>query len=47
MEILSKRLDIPIEEVTKRGGDSWLVRPMGEDFAEGSAAPERSRIPKN
>ncbi len=48
MEILSKRLDVPIEEVTKRGGDSWLVRPMGEDFApEGSAAPGRNRIPKN
>ncbi|HEY3452435.1 MAG TPA: NAD(P)/FAD-dependent oxidoreductase [Myxococcales bacterium] len=28
MEILSKRLQIPITEVTKRGGDSWLVRPM-------------------
>lgn len=30
MEILSKRLEIPVTEVTKRGGDSWLVRPMEE-----------------
>jgi len=30
MEILSKRLSIPLEDVTKRGGESWLVRPMSE-----------------
>ncbi len=28
MEILSERLQIPIEEVTKRGSDSWIVTPM-------------------
>lgn len=30
MEILSKRLAIPLTEVTKRGGDSWIARPMEE-----------------
>jgi len=33
MEILSRRLEIPLGEVTKRGGDSWIVRPMEEDGA--------------
>jgi glycerol-3-phosphate dehydrogenase len=28
MEILARRLSIPIHEVTKRGGKSWIVRPM-------------------
>lgn len=28
MEILSRRLEIPITSVTKRGGGSWMVQPM-------------------
>lgn len=28
MDILSKRLDKPFEDITKRGGDSWIVRKM-------------------
>jgi glycerol-3-phosphate dehydrogenase len=28
MDILSKRLGMPFEEITKRGGDSWVVRKM-------------------
>ncbi len=28
MDILSERLEVPLEEVTKRGGDSWMVTPM-------------------
>ncbi len=31
MDILSERLRIPLEEVTKRGGGSWLVAPMRND----------------
>ena len=31
MEMLSERLGIPLHEVTKRGGDSWLVIPMTRD----------------
>ncbi|MBU0544556.1 MAG: NAD(P)/FAD-dependent oxidoreductase [Proteobacteria bacterium] len=31
MDILSKRLDKPFEEITKRGGDSWVVRKMTDD----------------
>lgn len=30
MEILARRLDIPVHAVTKRGGGSWIVRPMEE-----------------
>jgi glycerol-3-phosphate dehydrogenase len=25
MEILSKELNIPIDEITKSGGDSWML----------------------
>ena len=25
MELLSQELDIPITEITKRGGDSWII----------------------
>ncbi len=39
MEILAEKLDIPIHEVTKRGGDSWLVIPM-----EGSHEPEPEEV---
>ena len=39
MEILSERLDVPLHEVTKRGGDSWLVFPT-EDLPERSAQEE-------
>ena len=28
MEILSRRLGVPLHEVTKRGGESWIARPM-------------------
>ena len=28
MEILARRLGIPIHEVTKRGGESWIVTPI-------------------
>ncbi len=28
MDILSKRLNIPLTEVTKRGGESWIIGPM-------------------
>lgn len=35
MEILASRLGVPLQEVTKRGGGSWLVRPM-EDAPEGA-----------
>jgi glycerol-3-phosphate dehydrogenase len=28
MEILAKRLGVPLHAVTKRGGGSWIVRPM-------------------
>jgi glycerol-3-phosphate dehydrogenase len=34
MEILSRRLDVPLASVTKRGGDSWIVKPLSD---EGSA----------
>ncbi len=37
MDILSKRLEIPVEKVTKRGGDSWVVLPMDGD-GNGQAA---------
>jgi len=29
MDILSRRLDKPIEEISKRGGGSWIARKMG------------------
>ncbi len=37
MEMLAEKLDIPLHEVTKRGGGSWLVIPMesGGSNAEG------------
>ncbi|MBW2732207.1 MAG: (2Fe-2S)-binding protein, partial [Deltaproteobacteria bacterium] len=28
MQILSNRLNVPLEALSKRGGDSWLVTPM-------------------
>ena len=28
MDILSKRLDLPLTDITKRGGDSWIIMPM-------------------
>jgi len=31
MQLLSERLGLPIEAITKRGGDSWLVIPRLED----------------
>lgn len=31
MDILSKRLDLPLDKVTKRGGGSWVVLPMDDD----------------
>ncbi|MCP5367734.1 MAG: NAD(P)/FAD-dependent oxidoreductase [Hyphomicrobiales bacterium] len=37
MELLSREMGIPIEQVTKRGGGSWLVCRR-EDLEEGSAA---------
>ena len=36
MEMLSERLGIPLHEVTKRGGDSWLVIPMTRDSDDDS-----------
>jgi glycerol-3-phosphate dehydrogenase len=42
MEILSTRLGVPLHEVTKRGGGSWIARPM-EDAAGGAEAPEGER----
>jgi hypothetical protein len=42
MEMLSERLGIPLHEVTKRGGDSWLVIPMergsDDDGEQGSCS---------
>lgn len=34
MEILARRLHVPLEAVTKRGGDSWIVRPMANGTEE-------------
>lgn len=34
MEILARRLDVPLEQVTKRGGGSWVVQPMDDEAAE-------------
>ena len=33
MELLSKELGIPIHEITKRGGGSWIIRPEYEEVA--------------
>jgi glycerol-3-phosphate dehydrogenase len=41
MEMLSERLEIPLHEVTKRGGNSWIVIPMTQD-AKGGAEIERT-----
>jgi glycerol-3-phosphate dehydrogenase len=30
MDILARRMDLPIEKITKRGGDSWIVQPMDD-----------------
>jgi hypothetical protein len=30
MEILSKRLDRPLHEITKRGGESWIALPTSD-----------------
>jgi len=38
MEILSKRLDIPLHAITKRGGGSWLAMPMADE--QGAAEGE-------
>ncbi|MCG8510439.1 MAG: (2Fe-2S)-binding protein, partial [Rhodospirillales bacterium] len=27
MELLSQELDLPMTEITKRGGGSWVLRP--------------------
>ncbi|MBN2800642.1 MAG: NAD(P)/FAD-dependent oxidoreductase [Deltaproteobacteria bacterium] len=31
MELLQEELDIPFHSLTKRGGGSWMVTPMGEE----------------
>ncbi len=31
MDILARRLEVPVESITKRGGGSWIVRPMDGD----------------
>jgi hypothetical protein len=28
MDILAERLGVPFDKITKRGGDSWIVREM-------------------
>ncbi len=30
MELLSRKMDVPIPEITKRGGESWVVKPRTE-----------------
>ena len=30
LELLAGELDVPLSEVTKRGGESWLVIERGE-----------------
>ena len=35
MDILAKRLDLPMEKITKRGGDSWIVQPMDDTVPHG------------
>jgi glycerol-3-phosphate dehydrogenase len=42
MEMLSERLGIPLHEVTKRGGDSWVVIPMTQG-AEAGGEVDRER----
>jgi len=37
MQILADRMDVPFEKVTKRGGHSWVVKPM---TAQGTEAPK-------
>jgi len=29
MELLARELDVPITDITKRGGNSWIIRARG------------------
>ena len=46
MEILSRRLDKPIHEITKRGAGSWIARPMEDGGVEGEAQAQTNREEK-
>ena len=39
MELLARQLGIPITEVTKRGGDSWIARPREDPSVGEEVAP--------
>jgi len=40
MEILARRLDKPLHEITKRGGGTWIVKPMESTGPQGVVEEE-------
>ncbi len=41
MGILAERLGVPFEKITKRGGDSWIVREMDDVKSRGQKTEDR------